>query len=89
MKKTSAGEELPSLMSWLASSGASPSRTVTVMPVCLVKALVSMSTVCSCCAEYSVSDAARAAGAAKVSATIPAAMPSRPNAALRWRSAWV
>ncbi|MEJ1978840.1 MAG: hypothetical protein WDN49_24700 [Acetobacteraceae bacterium] len=27
-------------------------------------------------------------GAAKVSATIPAAMPSRPNAALRWRSAW-
>ena len=47
-KKTSAGEALPSVRTWFASSASSPERTLTVTPDLASKSFTRACTVCSC-----------------------------------------
>ncbi|BAS15344.1 hypothetical protein AHiyo8_36470 [Arthrobacter sp. Hiyo8] len=52
VRKTSAGEFLPSSLSWLLISRSSPLRSVTLIPVSLVKASTHAPVRFSCCALY-------------------------------------
>ncbi len=94
VKYRSAGERAPSRTIWAASSGASPNRVLTTMPVCLVKAAITMSTSWWCCAAYSVSVVVGAAAWLAVAPrSNPAAADSqrarrRDFVTFRWVKAW-